>query len=236
MSSLNFDIVAHIVGLMPFTKQYDIAAELFPGLKGNDYCVNFVEDKVYLSELVSRVYDDLPDSCVTKYGLNLPDNQKWIIKFDTPIYSLPKEFDHKQSLHKIPVWKKLFDKGHVGEYKLRLINQFSTSLEHFDVIIDIFTTKGYDKIELTVDVDAYDNNQETIIHGCRTLEFDYDDVQAISLFPESSFTSYYCYYSHHDILTWPEEDVQIRTTNPPCCSIEYYDVGLTYKQIQTLLY
>ena len=73
LSRLPRDIITSIVKTFPFSKQYNLATELFPGLDGNDYACEFAERQVYMSEIVSRVYDDLPKYCVVynKYDYNL---------------------------------------------------------------------------------------------------------------------------------------------------------------------
>lgn len=231
---LSYDAITSIVQAMPFASQYSLAADLFPGSKGANYVTKFAEDKVYMMESVSRVFDDLPSSCVTKYGIELPDQQQWTIQLNTPVYSLPSQIP---PLHKIPTWQKLHAAGHVGPYRLRLTNRFSTPLEHFDVNIEIESTNDPNDFVATIDAEAYDNNQELIMSGMRICPLNPNSHSQFQLIPTSTQHNIkYCHYRQQDIYKWPKDNAVIYTTNPPWCHLTDYTVGLTQEQIHKLLH
>lgn len=237
---LSYDAITSIVQAMPFASQYSLAADLFPGSKGANYVTKFAEDKVYMMESVSRVFDDLPSSCVTKYGIELPDQQQWTILLDTPVYSLPNY--PLPPLHKIPTWQKLHAAGHVGPYRLRLTNRFSTPLEHFEVNIEIESTNNDTNPDFiaTIDAEAYDNNQELIMSGMRICPLNSNSQSSIQLIPTSTSTQQYnikyCHYRQQDIYQWPKDNALIYTTNPPWCHLTDYTVGLNQEQMHHLLH
>jgi len=132
MAGMSYDIVSRVIKCLPFKDQYNLITRVIPA----EYTTDYAEDFVYMSEVLSRIKDDLPKCLVSKKAVwfddYVPLEQTFDIKFDTPVYSLPSltgGFDHNtKSLHKLDVWKDLYQQGHVGPYSINITNKLQLSL------------------------------------------------------------------------------------------------------------
>ena len=230
------DIIVRILKAMPFYNQYDIAVELFPGREGNDYACEFAENHIYMSEKVSRVYDDLPEYCVIKRSPMIILSSLWKIEVNTQIWNLPLGLKH--AIHKIPVWNKLYKQGFVGKYMLKMVNSIVSTMERFDVTTTITCDHPDHPFIVDVEVEGYDNNQELIMRGTRVSSFMPPDTIDACILPKGDITYGFCFYNDHITMKIPTEDVIISSSchKHQGCSVEDYDVGLSKNQIYNILY
>lgn len=234
--ALPIDIIVRIVKALPLKEQYDIAVQLFPCSKGNDYACEFAENYVYMSEMISHVYDDLPEHCVVKHNPMLILNSSWKIDINTEIWSLPSGL--KTQIHKIPVWENLYRQGYVGKYALKVVNSIVSTMERFEVTT-IITCDHPDKpFIVDVEVEGYDNNQELIMRGTRMNSFIPPTTIDACILPKGDITYSFCNYNYHIIMNIPKEDIIISSSckKQACCPVEDYNVGLSKDQMYNILY
>lgn len=233
---LPYDAILHVLKFLPFEKQYKMAADVIPPT----YSDPFAKDCVYISERVSRVYDDIFGKyLVSKYGIPLEPYNKntWKIDVNTPVYNIPFGFDHSSAIHKIPIWQKLFNDGNVGDYYLSIRNCFSTVLENFEITLFICNKQGSTTdFVASIEVASYDWNGDLILGGVRDIDFvatnvtGFDFIQNID---DAAFSDNI--YVDQTMMTWDDGTV-ICYTDPPGCNHIEYNIGLSKEDVIKLLF
>ena len=225
--ALTNDIVARIVKNLPFNSSYDVVCEIFPGLKGNDYACDFAEDYIWKLEASSKARDDLPQGIILKkknpYN---PIDQSFIVDVRTPVFTaLPQGFDRNKSLHKVNVWKELYEAGCVGSYWVRLVQRTHTEFESFEVIFDIML----DKIE--IEAVGYEANWRLILDGYRMCKLDHPNYY---LNPRHGHES--TEYTGESIITINRDyGMMIRETDQLGIGSNDFDIGLSKEQLSAFL-
>lgn len=240
---LSYDLILRIIKCLPLKDQYNlvITIGLFQGSERNKYIDNFIKDKIYVIEIISRIYDDIPSSAILKYKTPFKSKNIWNIKFNTQINNLPFGFDHNKAIHKIPVWNQLYLKNHVGKYALQLDQYFNTRYETFDVKIHIIYEHGsLFKISIQAIVFVR-KTRELIMSGSRQSHIDFSDLSNplcsnVYLYPESgTFFTIQNSYPFEKCIKWLDQ-ATIFYNNLPGFNCKKYRIGFSKEQILRLLF
>ena len=231
------NVASQILKSLSFDESYGLASdlELF-----EDIGADIAEDFIWYTEASSAAKDDLPKTFVRKFNYDyLPNNVFFKVEVMTPILTtLPDGFDHKsKKLHKANVWRDLYNAGCVGSYWVRLISNFKTTMESFNVVYDIICNSPEEKFRVEQEALGYDGTGRLIIDGLRIC--DVDDKQLDYYIEPQMSKGLYTepdYEACSLITSYFEEGARIReSTNRMGLRSTDYNIGMSKNQLMAFL-
>lgn len=138
------DLIAKIVMELPLRDQFKVALACFK----KSELMQFIQRQYYIK--MADISQEFAKG--SSWFEKIPNNM--IFNFATILYNLPDKLP-KQGYYKFDTWKKLYDKGFVSEYDMKIENTMFTNDMIMSIILYLKPSKDDSKIDLDIEIESW---------------------------------------------------------------------------------
>ena len=236
--SLPIYLVTKIIKSMHISDQYTTAMNTFDSESCDEIADFFARDN-YVGSLTYFLEDEvagIDDNWVTKHGQTLVGESTYFVKMNTCVSNLPEWDIPTKGVHKIHVWRKLWEAGMASDYSIRITRTITTDYEDVQVCLAVRNVEGSStEFIVSLDVLAWEVKgfSELIARGTRDTKVklgEFTDIVLAEGEPEvEGVHRSDIYYNKYKDGTFVE------FTDPPECDYDFYKFGIDAVTLNQIL-